>query len=99
MGIESEQGCEPAAELADDRIVQQARELLAELGDDRIVAQIEHAVETGRAEWRLDPFMVGVVHLVEAGTDRVSVFVYLNDRDLEVDEERLEEAGGGLPHR
>jgi hypothetical protein len=97
MGTDSEQGCELAAEPADDRIVQQARELMAELADDRIVAQAEQAVETGRAEWRLDPFMVGVVHLVEAGTDQVSVFVYLNDRDLEVDEERLAEAGGDLP--
>jgi hypothetical protein len=91
MGTDSEHACELDAEPADDRIVQQACELIADLADDRVVTKTERAVESGRAEWRLDPFLVGVVHLVETGTNRVSVAVYLNDHDFELDEELLEE--------
>jgi DICT domain-containing protein len=97
MGTDSEDVTELAAELADDRIIQQARELLAELAEGWTIAKTEQAVSTGCAEWRLDPFVVGVVHLVKTGTDRVSVVVYLNDHEFEVDEELLAETNGDVP--
>jgi hypothetical protein len=66
-----------------------ARRQLEEDAESRLLERIAEEVAAGRATWRDDPVVPGVVGLVKAGTNEALVVVYVNDRDFEVADELL----------
>jgi hypothetical protein len=66
-----------------------ARRQLEEDAESRLLERIAEEVTAGRATWRDDPVVPGVVGLVKAGTNEALVVVYVNDRDFEVADELL----------
>lgn len=73
--------------------ITKAKALLAADADPTVNATIATLEETGRAVWRIDPWVDNVVGLLDPRTANTAwLVVYLNDNDWEVSEQFWVEA-------
>lgn len=63
--------------------IQQARALLASEADPYVLDLAEQLVAQERATWVPDPYVENVVGLLQPGSDRAWLVVYLADQDWE----------------
>lgn len=72
--------------------IAKAQEILQGLADEETNEKVTRLVESGKAKWEIDPVVENVVGLLEPGTNRAYLVVYLSLEDFETSED-FETAG------